>query len=790
MRKKEEIPKVDLGKQRGVYDTPDLREKILKWQTPPKSSSSVEKDAKTSDKSSKDSPKQETAKLTEMQEPEKSITEDNAEPETSPVGRAPIEDDTTLEQDLRAASAPKKRVVSDEHWRKGQSPSASKTTVISKPTTPVLGFEQTLYMRPGSNKYDGWMRPRSTPTKVSKPEKTIKANPESSPQKPTQPIVITSTKRKTLAIIEDPTKLATPSPSPPAKRKITPTREPKVEQDKLCSSSETIVVKEKLSKSSPSHPRKISQEKKTTPVISIVQKQGKPVGVLNQPPVRVKAAAVGARENVSNSVKDEEEIFAHVAETRVDAWLTNTPDPFIDDEESGWSDAEQSSPIELASTAQFVKPLSIRVRNVEAGKETRQSEQREKTPQRRELKYSIIRRSIKIDPEARESQNEHRTAADNLAHEYNRTHEEELSDNSASDILGSTTPTLKRSKATRKTTSPRSNRTRSGSMLESVTSDSHSEVLIPYLGRSIEHQFTKVNDENSSPWYKDRARNHSNRLTTIASVETLSTVVYDNTPGIPHSRSAGELRQERTIPAHETVAEQSDAESRSRPRLARKMTSHADLISVLSMADGDGKGLRPANSSGSRRTKDSTLRLVDLMAEMKTDEAKYLRELRTLVDGVVPVLLNCVVSRSTSAIAAGLYDNLQSGSDAAAPIMGMGVALERLKSAHQRMPNSSPDALLMWAQGSHRIYADYLQAWRMGFHDVVVNLAPADKSTTVPSSDPLRNILPQNEEGYIVNDNGGKVDVAFLLKRPLVRLKYLARTLKVLFRFFQLHDTC
>jgi hypothetical protein len=39
--------------------------------------------------------------------------------------------------------------------------------------------------------------------------------------------------------------------------------------------------------------------------------------------------------------------------------------------------------------------------------------------------------------------------------------------------------------------------------------------------------------------------------------------------------------------------------------------------------------------------------------------------------------------------------------------------------------------------------------------------------------------LPRNAEGYVVNSDGERVDVAYMLKRPLVRLKYLAKTLKV-----------
>jgi hypothetical protein len=105
----------------------------------------------------------------------------------------------------------------------------------------------------------------------------------------------------------------------------------------------------------------------------------------------------------------------------------------------------------------------------------------------------------------------------------------------------------------------------------------------------------------------------------------------------------------------------------------------------------------------------------------------------------------------------------------------MGVALERLRAHHRRVPKCDNNALLSWAQGATRIYHDYLTAWRMGFQDVVVNLAPADADTSTRWDDGLL----RNEDGDLINGDGERVDVAFLLKRPLVRLKYLAKTFKV-----------
>jgi hypothetical protein len=176
----------------------------------------------------------------------------------------------------------------------------------------------------------------------------------------------------------------------------------------------------------------------------------------------------------------------------------------------------------------------------------------------------------------------------------------------------------------------------------------------------------------------------------------------------------------------------------------------------------------------------------ELMKELAKDEDSYMPELRTLVGGVIPVLFRCVLSKSEAATAAGLFSkfaNEQAGKDATRAIHEMGVALERLKRMHGRIPKDDLTAFLIWAQGAHKIYSEYVRTWRLGFQDVVVNLVPADDASMTSAKDleggSLANGLPRNEEGYVVNSEGELIDVAFLLKRPLVRLKYLTKTIKV-----------
>ena len=277
----------------------------------------------------------------------------------------------------------------------------------------------------------------------------------------------------------------------------------------------------------------------------------------------------------------------------------------------------------------------------------------------------------------------------------------------------------------------------------------------------------------------------THRLSTIASVETFNTRQSAAQP------SVHEL-PERTI-HHPTIEEDQADETRdhfdphSLKRNNSRLTKHADLISVLSLPRAGNKSIVSARSIRTNRSRLATATIPDLMQELATDETKYMRELRTLVDGVIPVLLTCVLSKSDAAVAAGLFNPSARGHENpnfTRPIVDMGIALERLKTLHRRIPQQDPAALLTWAHGAQRVYAEYLKAWRMGFQDVVVNLAPAESGSTVSGSSGSNadsvdeGLLPRNEKGDVVNGDGERVDVAFLLKRPLVRLKYLAKTLR------------
>lgn len=258
--------------------------------------------------------------------------------------------------------------------------------------------------------------------------------------------------------------------------------------------------------------------------------------------------------------------------------------------------------------------------------------------------------------------------------------------------------------------------------------------------------------------------------------------------------------------------------------LKRKYTKHADLISILSAAKPN-KSIRSAARTRSHRTKTnrkvSTLTVTDLMDEISSEEIRYMRELRTLVEDVVPVLFSTVLERAddivrrTSMNGGNNGNNNYSlrtgfGANPTRPIVDMGISLERLKTMHERMPRKSEE-LLAWATDAKKVYEEYLSVWRMGFQDVVVTLASNldddfdDEASqkqrddaarkdlellysfgvapTTPSSisfegDPSTWAMPPPPPQEPEEDEE-KVDVAFLLKRPLVRLKILAKLFKV-----------
>ncbi len=216
--------------------------------------------------------------------------------------------------------------------------------------------------------------------------------------------------------------------------------------------------------------------------------------------------------------------------------------------------------------------------------------------------------------------------------------------------------------------------------------------------------------------------------------------------------------------------------------LKRRLTKHSDLVSALSLTDNDaasngGNNLRSTRSVRRATNNLDNATVENLLREFAADENLYQRELKTLVDGVVPVLLTQVVYGEGHA-SKDLF-----GSPSAKPrqemlskaVVDMGVALEKLRNSHKRCPLLDAHRLPQWLESVHMIYDRYLDVWRLGFQGVIVNLAPA----TFDDNDSLINAMPRNEAGDVLNEDGERIDVAHLLKRPLVRIKWITKFIKV-----------
>lgn len=279
------------------------------------------------------------------------------------------------------------------------------------------------------------------------------------------------------------------------------------------------------------------------------------------------------------------------------------------------------------------------------------------------------------------------------------------------------------------------------------------------------------------------------QLSTIPSIDTLTSGDCGQSQPPPpetlsevHDSTINETASD--IPEEERDNFDPDSLSRVSSKLKRKMATHDDLMSVLSEPVSRSKSIRSARSVRTNRTRLGASTMTDLLQELSTEEVKYMRELKTLVGGVIPVLLTCVLSRSDSAIAAGLFRPSADPKDDVnftKPIVDMGITLERLKTLHKRIPQEDADSLLHWAQGAQRVYRDYLKAWRLGFKDVIVNLAPQEEGEEGGDNSETTSLdegMGRDENGDIVGSDGEKVDVAYLLKRPLVRLKYLSKSFK------------
>lgn len=415
------------------------------------------------------------------------------------------------------------------------------------------------------------------------------------------------------------------------------------------------------------------------------------------------------------------QIQPQVHATRIDGWLANMPDPFT---ESGASSLTPD-PLEVSKRPSRHR-LEVRTDRL-GSSETRKSSERTRSS-RSDLK-KIETRDFAL-----------RRDVDEI-----------------SEVSTSPSSTLKRRGAGRK--SPVKDvfvRGSSPASGEAMMSGALSpEPLRPTPAKSAEGL---------------RGPSSGKRLSTIVSVDSLQPRVKPQ--GSRPSPSHFSKSQSASSFDGSTVSRASDGDSprRNGTRRDHRVRDHSDLMSVLSVSRDDASVMTTTRrSTRTRRARPEATTIGEIMSDLSAEELKYQRELRTLVDGVVPVLLQHALSSKASAPSAPgarVFSRPVTDPSVTQPIIDMGIALERLKTCHKRVPLHEPSELLTWSGSASKLYSEYLRCWRLGFTGIVVNLAPADDG------------LPRNKDGDLVDGAGERVDVAYLLKRPLVRLKYLAKTFK------------
>ncbi|KAI9730197.1 MAG: hypothetical protein M1834_005961 [Cirrosporium novae-zelandiae] len=460
--------------------------------------------------------------------------------------------------------------------------------------------------------------------------------------------------------------------------------------------------------------------------------------------------------------------------SRIEAWLEKTPDPFLegDDDEPP---VEIPAPLRTSKRKKQDDKIIEKESSVdhedkkehldEPSSEKRRERRQERRSQRRST--SDISDIAPLNPDLTSTERRNSTSSYDSKNQVNN--ESKTADSS---------PSLRRNGGTRRErTSPRTRGRRESSAIQADTIDEEpGRDSLPEKSPELPSEERDIIESLRPPGLNiKRAAPRTGRykLSTIASVETLDSNIDPTATEITITEDEqSELRDAfdpYSLPGKKTS-------------LKRRLTKHSDLISVLSVPHSSGRSIRSARSIRTNRSRLATATVDDLMQELVADEKKYMPELWTLVEGVIPVLLTCVLSKADSALAAGLFHAPGVAVDDpnfTRPIIDMGIALERMKTLHKRIPEHDPERLLRWAQGAQKAYSDYLKSWRLGFQDVVVNLAPSEEDKA-KGADPgkIDEGLPRNADGDVVNNAGERVDVAFLLKRPLVRLKYLAKTFK------------
>lgn len=761
---------IDVGTPLSVYDNNSVRDRVRQWQA--QGGGVVH--AVDIGGGEEEQPEISVTKVRtpkhELRTPSRSNKGNRDETTSSRSGRRTSKFDEEAGDRSRSGSAPAKRIVSDAHWRKKRSPPKStKSSRATKDTTPGRALlDDGIRVKPISSSKTDERRMREDERRMPKIDSIGGDNgirthntPPGSQRHSERP----RRRRKSEHSVSERgsgSELESPNASP-----LPPPEGPR--QGKC-------PTPEKLLRTSPSSAKENSAKRRSSAQKALDPDDSPASGALTDGRGSIRSHKGGILSQVFGDsrrrfTKQAPEVVPAPRVPSIEAWLNETPDPFLDAEEPP---IETVEPLRPSADKRKSGPQAIPVADpnkIWDALDTKDGTRRAFTGSRR--KRRIPSSAIYEDnpfPAGFDSDSalsgsgrgtESATKFVDLVQESPKTSPSSLKRRSARKSLSTPLHARRESTATRE---PSQDGDAASALSSNVTTSSVEGPDPNYPmrppGLNIKRPFPSTG---------------SHRLSTIASVETFNTRSGVAPPSV--SELSERTLQHPPISEDEATYEARDQfDPNSLKRNTSRLTKHADLISVLSLPKAGNKSIQSARSIRTNRSRLATATITDLMQELASDESKYMRELRTLVDGVIPVLLTCVLSKSDSAVAAGLFRPSGQGHDDpnfTRPIVDMGIALERLKKLHQRIPQDEPNALLTWAHGAQRVYTEYLKAWRMGFQDVVVNLAPA-----ADLAQALDDGLPRNEKGDVVNGDGERVDVAFLLKRPLVRLKYLQKTLK------------
>ena len=806
---------VDIGKPLGPYDNNQVRDRVRQWQaqgggvvtTPDPCAEHID-----DEQSPKKLGKEGSQKKVEqpVQPPQDAVL---LQAQAS-AAQEKVDDETTKENKAKSISTPRKRIISDGHWVRKRSPPKSaekaKPKPKPKPTIRRQSFSA-VRSRPKTSKISN----SNGDAQDSKAEDVDKekskvfddgirvyATPPSSRRASAQQDIAKEDKenRDVGAVDNDALSLRSRSVSPksgssagnPGTLEVTPEGSPKPVKLKPSSSKRNSEV------------RSTSLHKETATQSPTVE-DGNQVNERRKSKKAGKGFFAQAFDESRRMFTRTETVYIQPSENpRIDAWLGGVPDPSDDPfvvEEAPLDEP----PVEIPA------PLNVKSRRKRRSKESEapvedpnriwESVATKETPpgsspsrprRHRTNRGSRVQEDVSIEP----SESVKATRVDKEGAEP------EPATTTTNNDPRDTTPTspastsrLQRRNARRKSIhspreSPRRDE-RQSSPLKDSSSPPNEEEKSQVSSANTESSVEPIGPNNPLKPLPLTSRRPfpsvgQHRLSTILSVDTLGSKARTQAPASvsefsdatlqPNIKDNREMRREAEDPLEPSSLGRTTSKSR--------LTRHADLLSVLSAPRGGEKSIRSARSIRTNRSRLETATMDDVFKELEDDETKYMRELRTLVDGVIPVLLSSVLSKTESALAAGLFSpqgNAAKDPAITKPIIDMGICLERLKAWHKRIEprNGRPPSVtsfLNWASGVHKTYTEYLKSWRMGFQDVVVNLAPASANEQKDAG--IEGGLPRNEHGDVTDGNGERVDVAFLLKRPLVRLKYLAKTLR------------